>query len=269
MALAPPEAQAALEPLLAEPGRSAVLCDIDGTLAPIVERPEEAHVSEEIARLLARLARRYRLVACISGRRASEARRLVGVGAIAYAGSHGAELLLPGGREPEVAAEFRSWEGRVHRFADSLPARELRLAQIRREDKGPIVAFHWRGARDERRALTMIEEIERRATAAGLAVHRGRKVLECRPPIEIGKHRAVRQLVTRFGFSRALFGGDDATDIDAFAELERLRAEGRLEQVVRVAVRSDEAPPDLYRCADVVVEGIGGFASLLRRLAEG
>jgi trehalose 6-phosphate phosphatase len=85
----------ALSPLTDDPSRSAVFCDIDGTLAPIVERAEEARVPEEVSVLLARLGRRYRCVACISGRSAAEARRLVGVGGIFYAGSHGAELLEP------------------------------------------------------------------------------------------------------------------------------------------------------------------------------
>ena len=89
-------------PLTADPPRAAVFCDIDGTLAPIVERAEDAHVREEASLLLGRLARRYGCVACVSGRSAAEARRLVGVGGIAYAGSHGAELLEPGAASPRI-----------------------------------------------------------------------------------------------------------------------------------------------------------------------
>src|SRR5436190_21597092 len=101
----------AVRPLIERPRDAAVLCDIDGTLAPIVERPEEAAVPDSTSRLLARLARRYRIVACISGRGAAEARRIVGVGGIAYAGSHGAELLLPGERQAELVPAFASWAG--------------------------------------------------------------------------------------------------------------------------------------------------------------
>src|SRR5215831_8359218 len=64
-------------PLVADPGRSAVVCDIDGTLAPIVARPDQAHVPESTVELLARLALRYALVACVTGRSAADARRLV------------------------------------------------------------------------------------------------------------------------------------------------------------------------------------------------
>ena len=74
--------------MTADPGRAAIFCDVDGTLAPIVQRPEDAHVPEETSRLLGRLARRYGCVACISGRSVADVRRLVGVGGVAYAGSH-------------------------------------------------------------------------------------------------------------------------------------------------------------------------------------
>src|SRR5687767_14633210 len=108
---------AALRPLTDDPARAAILCDIDGTLAPIVSRHEEAHVPDKTSRLLGRLARRYGLVACISGRAAADARRLVGVGGIAYAGSHGAELLEPGASRPRISPAFESWSDRVERFA--------------------------------------------------------------------------------------------------------------------------------------------------------
>ncbi len=85
-----------LAPLRADPSRTAILTDVDGTLAPIVERPEQAAVPEAAPSALAELSERFGLVGCISGRRAKEARRLVGVDGIAYAGNHGLELLLPG-----------------------------------------------------------------------------------------------------------------------------------------------------------------------------
>src|SRR3954465_535088 len=103
----------ALRPLTDRPEEAAGVCDIDGTLAPIVERAEEATVPESTSRLLARLARRYGLGACISGRGPAEARRIVGVGGIAYAGSHGAELLLPGHGQAELVPKFATWAGRV------------------------------------------------------------------------------------------------------------------------------------------------------------
>src|SRR4051812_50076647 len=87
----------ALRPLTERPGEAAVLCDIDGTLAPIVDRAEEATVPEATSRLLGRIARRYRVVACISGRGAAEARRIVGGGGVGQAGGPGGEVRGAGG----------------------------------------------------------------------------------------------------------------------------------------------------------------------------
>jgi trehalose 6-phosphate phosphatase len=259
---------ASLRPLTEDPGRAAILCDIDGTLAPIVERADEAHVREEISVLLGRLGRRYGLVACVSGRSASEARRLVGVGSITYAGSHGAELLEPGSKEPRTIPAFKSWEKQVRRFVDEHETSELRLLRIRVEDKGPIWAFHWRGVRDEDEARTHLEGLAQEAEEAGLATHWGRKVLEVRPPVPIDKGRAVRELLSRSRPAAALFGGDDVTDLDAFGALESLVAAGDLGSAVRVGVRSDEGPAAIVERADLVVDGVGGFTRVLAALAE-
>src|SRR5919198_249893 len=101
---------AILRPLLEAPRRSAVLTDVDGTLAPIVERPEMAAVPEATQAALARLRDRFAVVGCISGRRAPEVRELVGVEGIAYAGNHGLELLLPGDDEPRIDPSLRDRE---------------------------------------------------------------------------------------------------------------------------------------------------------------
>jgi trehalose 6-phosphate phosphatase len=257
-----------LRPLTEDPARAAILCDIDGTLAPIVRRAEEAHVREEVSVILGRLARRYALVACVSGRPAAEARRLVGVGGIVYAGSHGAELLEPGSGRPRLIPAFKSWEGRVRRFAAARDTRDLRLLRVRIEDKGPIAAFHWRGVPDEEAARTHLEGIAQEAEAGGLATHWGRKVLEIRPPVPIDKGQAVRDLVARARPRAALFGGDDATDLDAFDALDALVAAHELERAVRVGVRSDEGPSAIVERADVVVDGVPGFARVLSTLAE-
>src|SRR3954468_12701440 len=256
-----------LRPLTADPPHAAIFCDIDGTLAPIVHRAEEAKVNAAVSRLLGGLARRYGLVACISGRAAAEARRLVGVGGIAYAGSHGAELLEPGQSSPRLIPAFKSWEGRVRRFAADNDTRELRMLRVRIEDKGPIAAFHWRGAPDEEAAHTRLEGLAQEAETAGFGTHWGRKVLEVRPPVPLGKGQAVRQLVAAKHPRTAMFGGDDATDLGAFDALEGLVAEGELGAAVKVGVESDEGPAAIVERADLVVEGVDGFVSVLESLA--
>ena len=90
---------------------------------------------------------------------------------------------------------FASWEGRVRRFATAHDSMELRRLRVRLEDKGPIAAFHWRGAPDEDAARTWLEGLAQEAEAEGFATHWGRKVLEVRPPVPIDKGQAVRTLV--------------------------------------------------------------------------
>jgi trehalose 6-phosphate phosphatase len=256
----------ALRPLTEDTSKAAILCDIDGTLAPIVTRAEEAHVPDRASRLLGQAARRYGLVACISGRAAADARRLVGVGGIAYAGSHGAELLEPGATRSRISPAFESWAGQVERFAADRDDPELRSLCVRIERKGPIVAFHWRGVPDEDAARTRLEAFAREAEADGLDFHWGRKVLEIRPPVPVDKGQAVRELVERSGVRTALFGGDDATDLDAYAALDALVAEGALDAAVKVGVRSDEGPAGIVERADHVVDGTEGFIAVLEAL---
>jgi trehalose 6-phosphate phosphatase len=257
-----------LRPLTKDPAQAAVFCDIDGTLAPIVDRAEDAHVPEEISLLLGRLGRRYGLVACVSGRPAAEARRLVGVGTIAYAGAHGAELLEPGATSARLAPAFASWEGRIRRYAAERDTSALRLLRVRIEDKGPIAAFHWRGVPDEEAARTHLEGLAQEAEEAGLNIHWGRKVLEVRPPIRIDKGQAVRTLVASARPRAALFGGDDATDLDAFDALDGLVADGSLAAAVLVGIASDEGPRAIVERAGLVVDGVGGFTRVLEALAS-
>ena len=248
------------------PRRTGVLCDVDGTLAPIVERAEEARVPPEATRVLAELSRRYGLVACVSGRSAADAKRLVGVGRIAYAGAHGAEILWPGDRAPTALSEFARYTGDVHRFVASHDGEPLRALGVRVEDKGPIVALHWRGVADEDAAEAQLRAVAEAADAGGLATHWGRKVLEVRPPVQISKGRAVRELIHRTGVRAALYGGDDTTDLDAFDALDEAVSEGELDVAVRVGVESNEGPAAIGERADVVVSGTAGFVSLLATL---
>jgi trehalose 6-phosphate phosphatase len=258
----------ALQPLLADPTRAAVLCDIDGTLAPIVRRAEEARVSVETSVLLGRLARRYGLVACISGRSATEARRLVGVGGIVYAGAHGAELLEPGAARPHTNEEFAGWEERVKAFVADRDTPELRRLRVRIEDKGPIAAFHWRDVPDEDGARAHLERLAAEAEGEGLAIHWARKVLEIRPPVPVDKGQAVRSLLRDGACRTALFAGDDTTDLDGFDALAELREEGALDAAVLVGVRSDEGPQAIVERADLVVDGVSGFTRVLAALAD-
>ncbi len=257
----------ALAPLRADPARAAILLDIDGTLAPIVERAADARVPPGTRRLLAEIARRYGVVACVSGRRASEARAMVAIGTISYLGSHGAEILRAGWTEPVVDPELEDWTQRIHEFAREADTAELRRLRVRLEDKGPIVAFHWRGAPDEEAARAAIDAVAARAEGVGLRTHWGRKVVEVRPPVRIDKGAGIETFLTDTDVDVAMYVGDDRTDLDAFHALVRLADDGRISRAIRVGVRSDEGPSEIIEEADLVVDGTDGVVELLAALA--
>jgi trehalose 6-phosphate phosphatase len=259
---------ALLGPLRAEPARAAILSDVDGTLAPIAERAEDAVVPAGAQRALAALSERYGLVGCISGRPALEARRLVGLERLAYAGNHGLELLLPGEAEPRLDPSLRGRESEAAEFLDGLDATTLAAVELRREDKGPIQALHWRGAAEEAAAERRAHEIAIAAGQGGLEPHWGRKVLELRPPGGGGKDVAVASLLAGEELDRAVYAGDDRTDLDAFRRLRELREAGELTAAVRVGVISPEAPPELEEESDLRVSGPPGWLRILESLAE-
>jgi trehalose 6-phosphate phosphatase len=266
----PPHPAASLDELLRpfreNPGRSAILLDVDGVLAPIVQQPDDAHMPETTRRPLIEVARRYGVVACVSGRRASDARRIVSLGSIAYLGNHGSEVLRPGAVAPEADRELQAWTRRVQAFMGEAYSEELRRLRVRLEDKEAIAALHWRGVPDDEGAHAAIAQVAAQAEAAGYKTHWGRKVLEIRPPVRIDKGAGVVALLRDRDLLAALYVGDDTTDLDAFRGLTELVDTGRLGQALRIGVRSDEGPAELEEEADVMVEGTDGVRDLLRAL---
>jgi trehalose 6-phosphate phosphatase len=229
--------------LAQDPSRSAILLDVDGVLAPIVARPGDARVPDDIRAELRRLAARYALVACISGRAGADAQSVVGVPELRYVGNHGLEL--------EPAAD--EWSARLAAFLD-----DVDWAHV--ENKGVTAALHYRGVPDEAAARRELDTIAERARAAGLVARYGRKVLELVPPLEANKGSAVRRLLGERRLQRALYAGDDTTDLDAFEALDGL------ELGIRVAVSSPEGPPELRERADIVLDAQPEVLSLLRAL---
>jgi trehalose 6-phosphate phosphatase len=257
-----------LEPLRADPKRAALLTDVDGTLAPIAERAEEAAVPAAVRAVLAALSERFGLVACVSGRRAEEARRLVGLDGIAYAGNHGLELLLPGDEAPRPDPSLAGQEAAAAKFVQGFSRDALDAAELRLEDKGPIQALHWRGATDEAHAEGLAHEIAVAAGQAELEPRWGRKVLELRPLGGGGKDAAVASLLAGGSLHAAVYAGDDRTDLDAFRRLRELRETGELATAVCVGIVSPEAPPELPEESDLIVDGPEGWLAILEWLAE-
>jgi trehalose 6-phosphate phosphatase len=178
----------------------------------------------------------------VSGRPEDEARAIVGVPELRYVGEHGLGL------SPEAAA----WAGRIHEFAER--------TRYPFERKPLSAAFHYRTAADRVAARARLEEIQETAAGLGFRTRWGRLVLEVLPPVDASKGTAVRRLLELSGLRRALFAGDDSTDLDGFSALDGLEAG------VRVAVSSPEGPTDLADRADVVLSSPGELVRLLARL---
>jgi trehalose 6-phosphate phosphatase len=244
-------------PLVADPRRSAIVCDIDGTLAPIVATPEQARVPKTTINVMERLAARYGLVACVTGRPAAEARRLVPVEAVAISGNHGLEVWRDGAVHlAPQAAKHRE----AVRQALVMCQNDGLLPELgcRVEDKGITFTIHYRTSPRPDHALRYLEtQIVPKLERAGLAAAFGRMVLEVRPPVPLDKGSAVRRLRGRKRIGELLFVGDDRSDIDAFHEAS-----------VRIAVRSPEAPEELLELADEVLDGPKEVAELLQHLAS-
>ena len=238
------------------PASSAILLDVDGTLAPIVAHPDLSAVPSDTLAVIAALVERYALVGCVSGRRALDAARLVPVAGVHFAGNHGLELLVDG--EVQLAGGVEEW---LPDLRTASAAIEPIVAEAGGwiEDKGASLTVHFREAPDPTAARALLElRAIPLLNAVGLVSRWGRMSLEARPPLPVDKGSAIEELLlARPGVHRSLYAGDDRTDLDGFAVVD-----------VKIAVRSDETPAELLDAADVVVEGTEGLVELLASLLD-
>jgi trehalose 6-phosphate phosphatase len=230
-------------------GRGGVLLDFDGTLSPIVARPELARIRDSARRSLARLVRRYPIVAVISGRTNTELATLVDVPGVRLVGMYGMDE--HGGLPPGLAED-------VARVASEVPGARVEL-------KGDSIAIHVRGTADPDAAEQGLEEpLAEIGRAHGFEVIGGKRVLELVPEGRPLKDGAVVRIAHDEHLGALLFAGDDLADLRAFAALDRLAARGVI--TVKVAVRGPETPTALTAAADIVVDGPAGLVILLDRL---
>ncbi|MGH9078242.1 MAG: trehalose-phosphatase [Acidimicrobiales bacterium] len=247
-----------LAPFLADPARSAILTDFDGTLAPVVDDPLAARELPGVIEVLAALVGRYALVAVVSGRPlAFLQERLAGAGGLALTGLYGLERSW--GPAVDVHPDAERWRPLVARVAEA--AGRGAPAGVGVEHKGLAVTLHVRTAPGH--AGWVARFAEEQAGLTGLEVHRGRLAVELRPPVAIDKGTVVAALAA--GWQAVCYLGDDWADLEAFSGLAALRAGGVA--TVAVAVSSPEAPPELLAGADLVVDGPAGALDLLRALA--
>ncbi len=254
-------------------GRQPVLfLDYDGTLTPIVERPEDAVLSGVMRDVLERLAARFP-VAVVSGRGRPDVTERVGLDGIYYAGSHGFDIAGPSGTE----APFEKAASAVPAIEQVARSLETELAAIpgaQVEPKRFTVAVHYR--RVAAGDVAAVEQAVDRQVAAHPELRKagGKKVWEIRPAIDWDKGRAVQWLLAVLARARELspakilpvYLGDDETDEDAFRALARHTPPGL---GILVASASDPDAEARATAATFRLEDPDEVRRFLERLATG
>lgn len=252
-----------LKPILAQRPLG-LATDIDGTLSPIVDTPEEAAATPLCRRYLQEIRRRVEVVAVISGRAPEVARRLVGLEELVYIGNHGLSWWRHG--HEETLAEAVPYETMVREAKKELAVR-LDLPGLLLEDKGPILALHYRLCADRQAASAAILDALAPWTTQGLLIRQGRLVFELGPPLDIHKGTALARLMETYRLAAILYLGDDLTDVEAFKVLRHWRQEGKVSGAA-VAVANPESGPKVMEEADYWVDGVPGVEWLLGAVAS-
>ena len=252
-----------LSPLLSllREGPFGLITDLDGTISPIAETPDQAVVSPACRRHLETITPQVALVAVVTGRTVEEARRIVGLEGIAYVGLHGFSLAMPPVWSEASMATYAVMCQSILEFL----RHAITLPGVFLEDKGPLVAAHYRQAADPaaaRRAI--LDAVAAAPMGRQFARHEGKMFVELRPPIpSVHKGSVVRHLAAQYGLRSVFYLGDDVTDADAFRALR----EAADLQGASVVVSGPETPPEVLAAADYQVEGVDGVERLLGEMA--
>jgi len=244
--------------------RLGLITDVDGTLSPIVDVPDEARVTPRNLELLVELRAQLTLTAVVSGRSAEDVYQRVGLPGLVYVGNHGMEQWQDGEViiSPAPAA-----------YRDNLSAAEHEIRQVlidgmRFEDKGATLSVHYRQTADpERVARALTPSMRSIADRHDLHLTQGRMVFEFRPPVEIDKGTAFEGLVKSYRLEAAFYLGDDTTDVAVLLSARRLRESGQC-LAYGLGVESQGTPQAVLTEADFLVQEVAGVESFLGWLSK-
>jgi trehalose 6-phosphate phosphatase len=263
------EGSQALQAIITSPSETLIATDFDGTLAPIVDDPEEAYADQDAVAALGRLRRLVGAVVVITGRpartvvRLGRLRETAGLGSMIVLGQYGVERWNAADDQfliPPDPPQISTVEMELPRLLNSLG-----LADARIEDKGRAIAVHTRSLPNPRAAFSKLAEpLAELAARQGLVVEQGKNVWEIRAPGS-DKGAALRSIVDETGARLVVFAGDDLGDLAAFRAVRDLASAGVTGLLVCSASNEEEALAEL---SDVIVDGPAGLAAWLHELAE-
>lgn len=244
--------------------RIGLITDVDGTISHIVNQPDAATVTPGSREHLRTLHNQIALVAVVSGRAAGDVRRMVDLPELYYVGNHGLEWWSDGGVAitPE-AEQFR-------------PALEAAIREIEPhivpgmivEDKGATISVHYRQVASPAAVQgTLTPVLQKIAGAHHLRMFQGRMIFELRPPVEVNKGTAFRELVARNNLDAAMYIGDDTTDVDAMRMAREMR-DTRTCYALAIGVEAAETPAPVRENADLLVSGVDEVETFLGWLVE-
>jgi trehalose-phosphatase len=195
--------------------------DYDGTLTPIVSRPERALCSSEVKRHLEQLRDLPGIfLAIISGRSLEDLRKKIGVSDIIYVGNHGLEVEYPDGSHKKILSSAPT--GELRKITQNVRNSLKEIPGIYFEEKGPILAVHYHNVSQRYFALIpQVLEEELQQWRGRWKMAPGKMVSEIQPKVDFNKGKAVTEILKTFPFSGLLpiYLGDDQTDEEAFRAL--------------------------------------------------
>jgi trehalose 6-phosphate phosphatase len=249
-----------LQTLIEKP-RLGLIADMDGTLSYVVNTPGEAQVTPRNKQLLRDLLAILSLVAVVTGRAADDVQARVGVDGVIYVGNHGMERWVNG--RVEVSPLVKDYQPAVESVTNTLRVEERNHPGLFLEPKGVTLSIHYRGVENHEKTADILRPlIHKISEEQGLTVFEGRMIFEVRPPVELNKGSAFRELVSEYALDGAIFMGDDVTDVDAMIAARQLREDGSC-YAFGFGVGSDETPLVVLDRADFLVDGVADVEEFL------
>lgn len=245
--------------------RIGVICDVDGTLSPIVNDPAAATIHPQSKARLSAMRPALALLAFVSGRAAADIHERVGIDGAVYMGNHGMERWVDG--DVKVDERVAAYRPNLERVLADIERTKPDGVEI--EDKGATASVHYRRTADPQQTATQLgPHLKTIAAKHDIDVHSGKMVFELRPPVDMNKGTAFRTLVSDYMLDAAIYLGDDVTDADALKAAGELRAAGTCYGVGLGVRHADDTPQEVINYADVLADGVDGVSDFLDWLSN-